>query len=663
MAGHQRGRRSRYGAWHGGADPLAPPFDVRAAVDQLGEQVLAGESLREALADLLRRGPDGERGHGLDDLFERARRMRRDALRRGRLDGTVTRAQALLDQALAAERETLAGRQDDDARFAEARLDALPRSTSRAVQELSDYDWVSPEARADYERILSELRDDVLQQRFAGLRDALKGADPAANPEAAQALSHMLSDLEDLLSRHARGEDVDDAFAQFMEQHGDFFPENPQDVDELVDLLARRAAAGERLMRSLTPAQREELSSLMQQAFGGSGLGEQLAALSETLRSLRPDLPWGRGEQMKGDQPLGYGEATGALSEVADLDDLLEQLGQQHPGATLDDVDVEAVERQLGRRAADDVRRLQQLERELRRQGWLSGSSTEALLTPKALRRLGSTALNRVFSQLAADGRGEHDVRSAGAAGEATGASRAWEFGDEQPLDVVRTVSNALRRHGASGGAVRLAVEDFEVVETERRAGAAVALCVDLSFSMVAEGRWGPMKQTALALSHLVATRFPQDALQIIGFGRYALPLTPSELAGTEPDFVQGTNLQHALVLARRHLRKHSDGDPVVLVVTDGEPTAHLEPDGEATFAWPPRPSTIRATVDEVDQLTRYGATLNVFMLGEDAGLRRFVDAIARRSGGRVFTPSTRDLGQYVVSDYLRARRGRRRAG
>ncbi len=663
MAGHGRGRRSRYGAWHGGADPLAPPYDVRAAVDELGEQVLAGESLREALADLLRRGPAGERGHGLDDLYERARRMRREALRRGRLDGTVTRAQALLDQALAAEREELAGRTDDDARFAEARLDSLPQSTARAVQELSDYPWASAQARADYQRILDELRQDVLGQRFAGLQEALRGADPATNPEAAEALSRMLSDLNDLLARHARGEDVQDAFSQFMSDHGDFFPENPQDVDELVDLLARRAAAGERLMRSLTPAQREELAGLMEQALGGSGVGEQLAGLSETLRALRPDLPWGRGEQVRGEEPLGYGEATGALDEVADLDDLLQQLGQQHPGATLDDVDVEAVERQLGRKAADDVRRLQQLERELRRQGWLTGSATDALLSPKALRRLGSTALNRVFAQLEADGRGEHDLRSAGASGEATGASRPWEFGDEQPLDVVRTVSNALRRRGSGEGAVRLAVEDFEVVETERRAGAAVALCVDLSFSMVAEGRWGPMKQTALALSHLVATRFPQDALQIIGFGRYAMPLTPAELASTEPDFVQGTNLQHALMLARRHLRRHSDGDPVVLVVTDGEPTAHLEGDGEASFAWPPRPRTIQATVEEVDLLTRYGATLNVFMLGEDPGLRRFVDAIARRSGGRVLTPSTLDLGQYVVNDYLRARRGRRRAG
>jgi len=102
------------------------------------------------------------------------------------------------------------------------------------------------------------------------------------------------------------------------------------------------------------------------------------------------------------------------------------------------------------------------------------------------------------------------------------------------------------------------------------------------------------------------------------------------------------------------------DAEPVVLVVTDGEPTAHLLDDGEAVFAWPSTRETIWATITEVDLLTRYGATLNLFMLGEDEGLRRFVDAVARRSGGRVFTPDAEDLGRYVVSNYLRARRGRR---
>jgi uncharacterized protein with von Willebrand factor type A (vWA) domain len=207
---------------------------------------------------------------------------------------------------------------------------------------------------------------------------------------------------------------------------------------------------------------------------------------------------------------------------------------------------------------------------------------------------------------------------------------------------------------------VRLEPEDFEVAETERRASAVVALCVDLSYSMFADGRWGPMKQTALALSHLVATQFPQDSLQIVGFGRYAMSLSQGELAAIEPDMVQGTNLQHALKLAGRHLRRHPGAEPVVLVVTDGEPTAHLDDDGEAWFNWPTLPETVRATVQEVDQLTRYGATLNLFMLGEDEGLRRFVDAVAQRSGGRVFSPDVAELGRYVVDDYVRSRRGRR---
>src|SRR4051794_30992067 len=156
--------RFRYGEWRGGPDPLAPPYDVRAAVDQVGEEILAGGSLREALRNLLRRGPQG--GRGLDDLLARARRMRRDAMRRGDLDGAVTRAQQLLDQALAAERDELAGRDTDEARFAETVLSSLPRSTARAVEELSSYDWTAPEARALYEQILDQLRQEVVEQRF-----------------------------------------------------------------------------------------------------------------------------------------------------------------------------------------------------------------------------------------------------------------------------------------------------------------------------------------------------------------------------------------------------------------------------------------------------------------------------------------------------------------
>ncbi|MGW0230276.1 vWA domain-containing protein [Actinopolymorpha singaporensis] len=651
-------RKFRYGPWDNGPDPLASPYDVREALDQLGRDVLAGGSLREALRDLLRQGPQGRRG--LNDLYAAARRRRQEARRRGNLAGTLDRVRQMLDQALAAEKDTLARDPGDDARMREMELDTLPDDVARAVRDLSAYDWQSEEGRQTYEQIQQMLRRDILDAQFAGMKQALSGQDPAAS----QAVRDMLADLNQLLAAHSRGEDTTDRFAEFMQRHGEFFPENPSDTDELIDLLARRAAAAERLMRSLSPQQRDELAQLMNQALGDPELASQLGQLRDNLHALRPGLDWQSRAQMRGQQPLGYGEAVEALADLADLEALTEQLGQEHPGATLDDVDVEALERQLGPEAAVDVRALRELERELERQGYVSRDADGLRLTPKALRRLGETALRRVFQELSTSGRGDHDDHRTGAADEPTGASREWRFGDEHPIDATRTVHNAVLRSAAERRRppLSLSVEDFEIAETERRSSAAVALCVDLSYSMIQEGRWGPMKQTALALSHLVATRFRQDALEIIGFDRVARRLSPVQLAEIEPDWIQGTNLQHALMLAGRHVRRHSEAEPVILVVTDGEPTAHLEPDGEPFFSWPTTHETLRATITEVDALTRYGATLNLFMLGEDEGLARFMDAVARRNGGRVFTPDLDRLGDFVVADYLRARRGFRRS-
>jgi uncharacterized protein with von Willebrand factor type A (vWA) domain len=124
---------------------------------------------------------------------------------------------------------------------------------------------------------------------------------------------------------------------------------------------------------------------------------------------------------------------------------------------------------------------------------------------------------------------------------------------------------------------------------------------------------------------------------------------------------VQGTNLQHALMLAGRLLGKHPQAEPVVLVVTDGEPTAHLTRDGYADFCWPPMPETLELTMAEVERVTRRGATINVFMLDDEPRLVAFVEHLAERNGGRVFAADPDRLGEYVVSDYLRARRGRGR--
>ncbi|MCC5574268.1 hypothetical protein IMZ11_01260 [Microtetraspora sp. AC03309] len=656
-----------YGEYHDGPDPLAPPYDVREALDGMGDAILSGSTPLDALRDLLRRGLPGAPDHrGLDDLLRQVRQRRRELRSNTRLDGTLEQARALLDKAIGQERAELrretgdppAGSltpdPSDDARFREAMLDALPSDTSRAIQELSSYDWRSPAARRTFEELRDLLRREVLDSQFRGMRDALASPDPAAM----ERIRQMMTDLNEMLDRDARGEHTPDDFAEFMRKYGDMFPENPQNLEELVDQLARRAAAAQRLLASLTPEQRAELAGLIEQTLEQAGLAEQMRRLGESLYARRPDLAWETPERLSGEDPMGMGDAVTALQELADLGELESALRQDYPGARLDDIDEAAIRRALGRSAVDDLEALRRIERELEAQGYLRRHRGKLELTPKAVRRLGETALRRAFSSLESSRRGDHDQRDAGAAGELTGSTRPWRFGDEQPIDVVRTIVNGVRRGG--GAPVTLSVDDFEIVETERRSAAAVCLLVDLSYSMALRGTWAAAKQTALALQALVTSKFPQDAVQIIGFSNYARVLRADELAGLEWDMVQGTNLHHALLIAGRHLDRHPDFEPVVLVVTDGEPTAHLLRNGVPRFDWPPSPETLALTLAEVDKMTRRRATINVFMLAADERLRDFVDEVARRNGGRVFSPSAERLGEYVVSDFLRSRRTRR---
>jgi uncharacterized protein with von Willebrand factor type A (vWA) domain len=643
-----------YGPWHDGPDPLAPPPDLRDALDEIGRDVMAGSSPRSALEELLRRGTRNT--SGLDDLTRRLWQRRAEIQRRHNLEGTLRDVQRLLDEALEAERRELFPNPSDDARFAEAQLDALPAGTAAAVRELASYDWQSEEARQKYEQIRELLGRELLGSRFEGMKDALQNT----TPEDVERINEMLTDLNALLAAHAQGRpDIDQLFAEFMNKHGEFFPENPRTVDELIDVLAARAAAAQRMLNSMTPEQRAELAQLSQQAFGSPQLAQQLSALDAQLQALRPGENWSGSERMSGDDPLGLAEGAQAMSDLAELDALAEQLAQSYPGARLEDIDLDALTRQLGDEATVDARRLSELERQLKEQGLLERAPDGSLqLSPKALRRLGQTALADVL-RTARGQTGERDAASAGAAGELSGSSRAWQFGDTQPWDVSRTVRNAVLRTAGSGtrGSVRLDVADVEIAETEHRARAAVALLVDTSWSMVQEGRWLPMKRTALALHQLISTRYRNDALQLITFGRYAEVVELPQLVGLEGAWEQGTNAHHALLLAGRHLRRHPDAQPVVLMVTDGEPTAHLEPDGTAEFDYPPRPATLRKTVAEVDRLAKLGASVTVFRLGDDPRLNAFVDLLARRSGGRVLAPDADGLGAAVVGDYLRTRR------
>ena len=667
MARHHQ-PRSRYTAYDGGPDPLAAPVDIAEALDSIGEDVMAGYSPERAMREFLRRGGQGQRG--LDDLARRIAEKRRELTQRHNLDGTLQEVRELLDHAVLSERGQLArdiDLDDGDRALRELTLDNLPPSTAAAVSELASYDWKSREAREDYERIKDLLGREMLDQRFAGMKESLENA----TDEDRAAINEMLTDLNDLLSKHQRGEDTQQDFDDFMDRHGDFFPENPQNVDELIDALAARAAAAQRMMNSMTAEQRAELMELAGQAFGSPALMQQLAELDANLQALRPGEDWRGAEQFDGEQGLGLGDGTGVLQDLADLDDLAEQLTQSYDGARLDDIDLDKLTQQLGNDAAVDARTLQRLEQALRDSGYLKRSSDGQLkLSPKAMRQLGKALLKDVANRMSGR-QGQRELRQAGAAGEQSGASREWEFGDTEPWDVTRTITNAVRRSVGEGEGrwssrgrnepesrpgVRIQVGDVEVSETEARTQAAVALLVDTSFSMAMDGRWVPMKRTALALHTLIRSRFRGDALQLIGFGRHAQVMDIEELTGLDAMWDKGTNLHHALLLANRFFRKHPSAQPVLLIVTDGEPTSHLEPNGEVYFEYPPHPLTVAYSVKELDNSGRMGAQTTFFRLGSDPGLARFVDSMARRVEGRVVAPELDDLGAAVVGSYLGSR-------
>ncbi len=253
--------------------------------------------------------------------------------------------------------------------MAEAELDALPEDTARAVRDLGEYQWRSPEAAQTFQQIQDLLRSEVLDAQFAGLKDAMANA----TPEDLARVREMMAALNDMLDADARGEHTPEQFAEFMEQYGDFFPDKPENLAELVDSLARRSAAAQRLMNSLSPRAAGRAGPAdVRHAAALDGLADQMARLQAALRSARPDLPWDGREQMDGDEPDGLLRRHRARSPNWPT----WTSSSRSPIRTtrvprLADIDEELVERALGRQAVDDLAQLRQIEQELQRQGYL----------------------------------------------------------------------------------------------------------------------------------------------------------------------------------------------------------------------------------------------------------------------------------------------------
>jgi uncharacterized protein with von Willebrand factor type A (vWA) domain len=659
--------RYDYSEWDGTQDFIdLDPDDLLAG---LTDDLLAGGDLDDALRRLLRSGlrtADGEQIPGLRDLLDQLRRRRAEMLAEGDPDGRMAEIGAKLDEIESDERAAIDELEDEartsgDERRAEVTgdvaterrmaLDLQPGDPGGRIQSLQHYDFVSSEARERFEELVEELRREMADTFFEGASDALSNM----SPESMARMRDAYDALNQMLEQREAGEEIDPSFEEFMEQYGDMFPGNPESLDELLAQLAERMAAAQAVWNSMSPEQQAQLRGLMEAVLEDMDLRWQVDRLARNLQLAAPEAGWGRSYGFEGEGPMSISRATDLASQMGQLDSMEDLLQSASSPDALSEIDLDQVRAHMGEDAARALDRLAKLTKSLADQGLIERVGGRTELTPRGVRRLGQKALADLFGQLNKDRIGDHSATSVGSGHDREETTKAYEYGDPLNLHLSTTVHNAVRR-GGSGVPVRLSPEDFEVVETEALARSATVLLVDLSMSMPMRDNFVPAKRMAMALENLISSRFPRDYLGIVGFSEVAREIRPDELPTAMWDYVYGTNLQHALALARRMLA-HEHGTKQIIVVTDGEPTAHIDDYGEPHFEYPPTPETLRRTMAEVIRVTRAGIVINCFALDLERTHYPFVEQIARVNGGRTFYTTPDALGGYVLVDFLKHRR------
>ncbi len=672
----RRGRRRRpprftYSAWDG------TQADYEMSADDLFKQMTDDLAYHgdpnAALRNMLQNGfdQDGERMQGLREMMERLRERRQEMLDSGDVGGVFADIAEKLRDIVQAERDNLSAQAEysaggDDAAQAardaaaeterNLQLDMLPPDLPGQVRSLQNYDFTSKQAQQDFDDLLDEMRNQLMQQTVDGMSEAMQNM----SPEDIQAMKDMMADLNDMLEQRANGVEPD--FDSFMDEHGDFFPENPETLDELLEAMAARMAAAQAMFNSMTPEQRAQMQELSDQLLGDMDLQFQMSQLGDNLQQMFPDMNWGQGYDTQGVDPLNFGQAMDLMSDLGDLDQIEQMLqGTTNPGA-LAEIDFERAAELLGDDTARSMEQMAQFTKMLEDAGLINNKEGVLELTPRALRKVGQNVLDDLYTKLSADRLGRHNVAVSGVGHERNFETKPYEFGDPFTLNIERTVRNAIRRTGG-GTPVRLTPDDFEVERTERTTRTSTVLMLDLSLSMPMRDNFVPAKKVALALESLISGQYPQDYLGIVTFSEVAREVPARDLPELSWDYVYGTNMQHGFQIARQLLSKES-GTKQILMVTDGEPTAHINAMGRPEFNYPPTHQTIDLTLKEVNKCTRDNIRINVFMLDATPYLTSFIEQITKMNGGRAFFTDNQNVGDFVLVDFVEQKRKMiRRAG
>jgi uncharacterized protein with von Willebrand factor type A (vWA) domain len=672
-----------YSRWDGTQNPFAPEGDE--LFNEVADSLFKSGDLEQSLRELLRSGmqsPDGQKMPGLQDLVNRLRRRRNQQLERFDMDSVMEDLRERMRDVVRHERQGAEAsvRQAEErmkdvppelrdqmksamdlvrkrADTAQEKLDNLPPSVAGSVKELSDHDFIDSTARDKFQELLAMLRKQMMSTVAKQAAENLQKMGAPERQELRE-MMHVMSDLMEHKLRGASEDQLQSQFEQFIDRFGQNFGDNPpQNLDELLDHLQQQLAQAQSLMAGMSQEERQQLMNALAESMDQETL-QEMARMASMLEQLRPTAELARAYPFMGEESLTLDQAMDLMGQLQQMDMMERSLQQAGRSGDLNSVDAEHLGEMLGEDARKSLDQLGDIAKALEEMGYIQRSGDTWKLTARAVRKLADKALREVFGSLAKSNLGGHRIAESGQGGESTGETKQYEYGETFRPNLGKSLMNAVFR-GGPGTPVHFELADFEVDRTEHTVSAATVLLLDQSSSMFNGGRWAAAKKVIMALQSLIQGQFPRDRLYVVGFSDHAEEIQFSDLPELQPNmWLQGTNMHHALMLARRILTRERAGTRQIIMVTDGEPTAHLE-GGVPYFNYPPTHRTISLTLEEVKRCTTAGIVINSFMLERTSYLTQFIDYVSRINRGRAFYSSPENLGEYILIDYINNRRKR----
>ena len=686
-------RLNRYSAWDGTQNT---ELDADQIMKALSDDLMEFGDLQQAMRYLMQRGMDTENGdnmRGLRELLQQLKDERRQRLERFDIDSTMEDIRRQLNEILDMEKKTIndwidrtrspdhaqefieslgegltknslpeeASAESEKNSYSDQLLSSigeknyefiknLPDDSASMINALQDYEFLNTDAQKKFLKFINHLRKAMTRSLFKNISrmiDQISEGD-------IKRMKEMIKDLNEMLVKKIAGEDAD--FNSFMEKHGDMFGDSPpQSLDKFLNQIQQQMSVTQSLVNSMSTDQQHQLQAMMHGKFGDTDLDNELAKLTKELDFLNPQ---GKEYNFSGNEEIDLLAAMELMQELSKLDQLEQQMQHAQYNGKVDNIDHDMIRELLGDEALVDLEKMSSMLKTMENAGYVRKEGNKWGLTPRGTRSLGQKALDEIYNKLKKQSLGNHAVPEEGRFGERTEESKPYEFGDAFHLHMPRTIRNSVDRDGP-GTPIKLRSEDFEVYQSELITQTATVLMVDLSWSMALRGSFQSAKKVAMALHNLISSAYPQDSLYILGFSAYAREIKPYDLPYLQyDDYLLGTNIQHALILAGKLLARHRQGTRQVVMITDGEPTAHLE-NSRPVFAYPPTPTTISKTLRAVKNCTSKNITINTFMLDKNHYLKAFVENMSRINGGRIFYAEPQNLGEYILVDYVKNKKKR----